>query len=187
MTFLVIPAVLYVFCGRKNPYRYIYSFFGPALAALVSGDVYFAFGPLIRHAKESLGIKRRSNAAVLPLAIVFGRAGTALVTATAFIVVLSSYSNIGISPSSLLWILGVSPVLTLLLGASPGQGTLTALIALCSLYGKGFENGYLIVAPVAAPLAAAGAFLDVLWAGCVSLMIAKGDGQIQEKEVRFYI
>lgn len=187
MTFLVIPAVLYVFCGRKNPYRYLYSFFGPALAALISGDVYFSLGPLIRHAKESLGIKRRSNAAVLPLAIVFGRAGTALVTATAFIVVLSSYSNIGISPSSLLWILGVSPFLTLLLGASPGQGTLTALIALCSLYGKGFENGYLIVAPVAAPLAAAGAFLDVLWAGCVSLMIAKGDGQIQEKEVRFYI
>lgn len=187
MTFLVIPAVLYFACGRKNPYRYIYSFFGPALAALISGDVYFALGPLTRHAKESLGIKRRSNAAVLPLALVFGRAGTALVTATAFIVVLSSYSNIGISPSSLLWILGVSPFLTLLLGASPGQGTLTALMALCSLYGKGFENGYLIVAPVAAPLAAAGAFLDVLWAGCVALMIAKKDGQMQEKEVRFYI
>lgn len=187
MTLVVIPAFLYLFCGRKNPYRYIYSLLAPALAALVSGDVYFALGTLTRHAKESLGIKRRSNATILPLAIVFGRAGTALVTATAFIVVLSSYSNIGISASSLLWILAASPLLTLLLGASPGQGTLTALMALCALYGKGFENGYLIVAPVAAPLAAAGAFLDVLWAGCVSLIVAKRNEQMQEKEVRFYI
>ena len=187
MTLVVIPAVLYFACGRKNPYRYIYALLGPALIALVSGDVYFAFGALMRHAKESLYIKRRSNAAVLPLAIVFGRAGTVLVTATAFIVVLSSYSNIGISPGSLLWILAISPLVALLLGAAPGQGVLAALMVVCSLYGKGFENGFLIVAPVAAPLASAGAFLDTLWAGCISLMISKHHDPMQEKEIRFYI
>ena len=93
----------------------------------------------------------------------------------------------GISFGSLLWILVMTPVLALLMGAAPGNGTMAALMALCSFYGKGFENGYLIIAPMALPLVCLGAFLDTLWAGCVSLMIAKDTGQIQEKEVRFYI
>lgn len=187
MTFLVIPAVLYFACGRKHPYRWLYAFAAPALAALVSGDVYFPLGSLTKHAKESLGIRRRTNSVVLPLTILFGRAGTALVTATAFIAVLSSYSSMGISAGSLIWILAVSPFLTLLLGASPTRGAMASLMTLCALYGRGFENGYMIIAPVALPLITVGAFLDTLWAGCVTLMMAKDSGQIQEKEVRFYI
>lgn len=187
VTFMVIPAILYFACGRKHPYRWLYAFAAPALAALVSGDVYFPLGTLTKHAKESLGIRRRSNSVVLPLTVIFGRAGTALVTASAFIAVLSSYSSMGISAGSLLWILAVSPVLTLLLGAAPGSGAMTALVALCSLYGRGFENGYLIILPIAFPLISIGAFLDVLWSGCVTLMIARDSGQMQEKEVRFYI
>lgn len=187
MSLLVLPAALYFFYGKKNPYRYIYGLLAPALAALVSGDIYFPLGPLMKHAKESLGIRRRGNALFLPLAAIFGRAGTALVTATTFIVVLSSYSNLGISAGSLLWILATAPLLTLLLGATPGKGAVTALISLCALYGRGFENGYLIVVPVALPLAAAGAFLDCLWAGVASLILSKHAGTVQEKETRFYI
>lgn len=189
VTLIIIPAVLYFACGRKHPFRWLYAFSAPALAALVSGDVYFPLGSLIKHAKESLGIRRRANAIILPLTLIFGRAGTALITATAFIAVLSSYSSMGISMGSLLWILGATPLLTLFLGASPGKGTITALTALCALYGKGFENGYLIILPIALPLVALGAFLDTLWAGCIALIVAK-DGDLmheQEKEVRFYI
>jgi len=184
---IVLPAVLWFLGGRKNPWRSLYALLAPALAALVSGDVYFALGPLFKHAKESLGIRRRSNALSLPLALVFGRAGTTLVTATAFIVVLSSYSNLGVSFGSLLWILAVAPLITLLLGASPGRGAMTALMTLCALYGRGFENGYLIALPVALPLVAAGAFLDTLWAGCAALIVARRSGHAQEKEARFHI
>lgn len=183
----VIPAVLYFAVGKKNPYRVLYALLAPSLAALVSGDVYFPLGSLMKHAKESLGIRRRINGLVLPLAVLFGRAGTALVTTTAFIVVLSSYSGLGISVGSLAWILAAAPLLTLLLGASPGRGAMTALTALCALYGRGFENGYLIVAPIALPLVAAGAFLDTLWAGAAAVLVAKKTGQMQEKEARFYI
>ena len=187
VTFIVIPAVLYFACGRKHPYRWLYAFAAPALAALVSGDVYFPLGSITKHAKESLGIRRRANSVVLPLTVIFGRAGTALVTASAFIAVLSSYSSLGISVGSLLWILAVAPLLTLLLGAAPGSGAMTALVALCAFYGKGFENGYLIILPIAFPLISAGAFLDMLWSGCMTLMLARDSGQMQEKEVRFYI
>jgi hypothetical protein len=64
---------------------------------------------------------------------------------------------------------------------------MTALTALCALYGRGFENGYLIILPIALPLIAAGAFLDTLWAGCLTILLAKDAGQMNEKEARYYI
>jgi Na+/H+-dicarboxylate symporter len=184
---VVLPAVLYFLGGKKNPYRVLYALLAPSLAALVSGDLYFPLGSLMKHAKESLGIRRRANVLDIPLAAIFGRAGTALVTSTAFIVVLGSYSNLGVSPGSLLWIVVFAPLATILVGSSPDRGTMAALMSLCALYGKGFENGFLIAAPVALPLIAVGAFLDALWAGCASILLARRSGLAQEKEARFYI
>lgn len=184
---VVLPAVLWFFGGRKNPYRVLYALLAPSLAALFSGDLYFSLGSLMKHSKESLGIRRRANALDIPLVAIFGRAGTALVTSTAFIVVLSSYSNLGVSPGTLLWIVVCAPFATLLMGASPDRGTMAALMSLCALYGKGFENGFLIAAPVALPLIAIGAFLDALWAGCASILLARHTGLAQEREARFFI
>jgi Na+/H+-dicarboxylate symporter len=184
---VVLPAVLWFFGGWRIPYRVLYGLLAPSLAALVSGDLYFPLGSLMKHAKESLGIRRRANALDIPLAAIFGRAGTALVTSTAFIVVLSSYSNLGVSPASLLWIVVFAPIAALLVGSSPDRGTMAALMSLCALYGKGFENGFLIAAPVALPLIAIGAFLDALWAGCASILLARRAGLAQEKEARFFI
>jgi Na+/H+-dicarboxylate symporter len=184
---IVLPALLWFFGGKKNPYRVLYGLLAPSLAALVSGDLYFSLGTLMKHSKESLGVRRRANALDIPLAAIFGRAGTALVTSTAFIVVLSSYSNLGVSLGSLLWIVIFAPIATLLVGASPDRGAMAALMALCSLYGKGFENGFLIAAPVALPLIAIGAFLDALWIGCASLLLARRSELSQEKEARFFI
>jgi aerobic C4-dicarboxylate transport protein len=184
---VVLPAALWFFGGKKNPYRTLYGLLAPSLAALVSGDLYFPLGSLMKHAKESLGVRRRANALDIPLAAIFGRAGTALVTSTAFIVVLSSYSNLGVSPLTLLWIVVFAPFATILMGSSPDKGTMAALMSLCALYGKGFENGFLIAAPVALPLIAIGAFLDALWAGCASVLLARRSGHSQEKEARFFI
>ncbi len=187
VTLVVLPAALWFFGGRKNPYRILYGLLAPSLAALVSGDLYFSLGSLMKHSKESLGVRRRANALDIPLAAIFGRAGTALVTSTAFIVVLSSYSNLGVSPGNLLWIVIFAPFATLLVGSSPDRGTMAALMSLCALFGKGFENGFLIAAPVALPLIAIGSFLDALWAGCASLLLARRAGFAQEKEARFFI
>jgi Na+/H+-dicarboxylate symporter len=186
-TFVIIPAILWFFGGHKNPFPTLYGLAAPALASLVSGDVYFSMGVLQKHAKENLGIRRRSNALAIPFAILFGRAGTALVTSTSFIVILSSFSDLGISTSSLLWILAMTPLLTLIVGAAPRNGAMTALMALCALYGRGFNNGYLIIVPIAFPLIAAGSFIDTIWAGCANLIIARKDGLCAEKERRFYI
>ena len=184
---VALPAALYFLGGQKNPYRTLYALLAPSLAALASGDLYFPMGSLLKHSKESLGVRRRSNVLTISLAAIFGRAGTTLVASTAFIVVLASYSSIGVSAGSILWILAAAPLTTLLLGSSPAKGATTALMTLCALYGKGFENGYLIAAPVALPLVALGTFLDALWAGSASILVARQMGQAQEKEARFFI
>jgi aerobic C4-dicarboxylate transport protein len=185
--FALMPAALYFLGGKKNPFRALYALLAPSVAALASGDLYFSLGSLLKHAKESLGIRRRANSIDIPLAAIFGRAGSALVTSTALIVVLSSYSKFGVSLGSLLWIIAIAPLATLFAGASPDRGSMAALVSLCALYGKGFENGFLIVAPLALPLVAIGAFLDALWIGCASLILARRASLAQEKEARFYI
>jgi Na+/H+-dicarboxylate symporter len=184
---IVIPAILYFAGGKKNPFPILYAFLAPALAALVSGDLFFGAGTLAKHSKESLGIRRRIGTLTLPVALLLGRAGTSLVTATSFIVVLNSYSNLGLTPGNLFWLLLFVPLSSLLLGFSPGKGPSAALALLSSLYGRGFETGYLLVAQAALPLLLAGAFLDTVWAGCVSWLVAKSEGMATEREIRRYI
>jgi Na+/H+-dicarboxylate symporter len=121
------------------------------------------------------------------LAAVFGRAGTALVTSTAFIVVLYSFSQLGVSAGSLLWIVVFAPIATILASSSPDLGAMGALMSLCALYGRGIENGYLYIVPVALPLAAIGCFLDALCAGSAAVLLARRSGHAQEKESRFFI
>lgn len=184
---IVLPGILYFAGGRKNPFRILYGLAGPALAAVVSGDLFFCAGTLVKHGKENLGIRRRSGTLTLPVALLLGRAGTALVTSTSFIVVLNSFSNIGLTAENLLWLLLFVPLSAFLLGSAPGRGPAAALALLSGLYGRGFETGHLLLVQAAIPLLLAGAFLDAVWAGCVSWLTARSEGLAAEREVRRYI
>ena len=182
-----LPAALWFFGGKKNPYRVLYGLLAPSLAALVSGDLYFSLGTLMKHSKESLGVRRRANALDIPLAAIFGRAGTALVTSTAFIVVLSPTRNLGVSPGSLLWIVVFAPFATLLVGSSPGPGRDgRAHVALRALR-QGLRERLPHRARWPCPSSRSAAFLDALWAGCASMLLARRSGLAQEKESRFFI
>ncbi len=184
---VAIPLVLYFAGGRKNPFRVLYGVLGPALAAAVSGDLFFGAGTLLKHSKESLGIRRRSGTLSVPIALLLGRAGTSLVTATGFIVVLSSFSNLGFSAANLFWMLLFVPLSALLLGSFPGRGPAAALALLSGLYGRGFETGHLLLAQAALPLLLAGTVLDTVWAGCVAWIVARSEGMVVEREVRRFI
>lgn len=184
---IAIPLILYFAGGKKNPFRVLYGLLGPALACGISGDLFFGAGTLLKHAKESLGIHRRSGTLTIPVALLLGRAGTSLVIATSFIVVLNSFSNLGLSAANLLWLLLFVPLSALLLGAFPGRGPAAALALLSGLYGRGFETGYLLLAQAALPLLLAGIFLDSVWAGCVAWLVARSEGMADEREIRRYI
>ncbi|MBP7095360.1 MAG: dicarboxylate/amino acid:cation symporter [Spirochaetia bacterium] len=183
---VLVPGALWLFGGRKNPYRVLYGLLAPAMAALVSGSLPFATGTLAKHLKDSLGVRRRAGAATLPLALSLGRAGTALMTATSFVVVLDSYSNLGLNGGTVLWMLAAVPAVSLLMGAAPVLGPVAALATLSAWYGRGFESGYLLAAPAALPLAAMAALLDALWAAAAVHIAARAAGEVVERPIRHF-
>jgi aerobic C4-dicarboxylate transport protein len=168
----VFPGVLSLL-GVRNPYKWLYASLGPALAGLFTGDQYISLGVLSKHGKESLGVPRSVGSSVYAVSACLGRAGSAMVSAVAFMLVLRSYSQIEVQFLQVLWVIGASFLVSFVLGAVPGSGAYFAVFMLCSLYGKGLQEGYLVLKAIAPLLVAFGAFIDVLCSAFISLLIAR--------------
>lgn len=184
VAFAVFPGILYLLGGKKAPFRWMQAQLAPALTAFLSGDVYFSLGLLLRHGKETLGIPRRAGVVTYPFAVLFGRGGSAMVTAISFIVILHSYSSLEIGLSQILWVVMVSFGISFLLGAVPGAGTLVGIGVISSLYGRGMEEGFLILRPIAPILVGLGAFLDVVSAAFVSTLVSDNAKLTRDMENR---
>ncbi len=187
VVFGLFPVLLFYLGERENPYRWLYATLAGAIAGFFSGNAYFSLSVTIRHGKESLGVPRSVGGPAFPLAVLFGRGGTALVTAVSFVVILKSYSSLGITFLQVLWVMGASFVVSYLLGSVPGMGAFVALSLLCGSYGKGLEQGYLILKPIAPLLVSFGVMLDMITASLVSLLVARHEGIQKEIEVKDYI
>jgi hypothetical protein len=105
----------------------------------------------------------------------------------AFIVIIKSYSSLGITISDVVSIGVRAFLISFLLGRHPGDGAYTALAVLCLGYGRGFEAGYLILKPLAFYLIAVGTFLDVMISSFASFALAKLSGFQEEKSIRHFI
>jgi Na+/H+-dicarboxylate symporter len=182
--FGVFPLILYFLTGKENPYKWLYGIISPLLAAAVSGDINFTLSSLIHHSRENLGISRRVGSAVLPLYALFGKAGTAMVTSVAFIVILKSYSSLGVSIPAVLWVLVFSFLVSFITGPFPGSAAFIGLAVLCSWYGKGIEEGFLILRPVMPLLISFGVFLDTATAAFAGLLVARHEEQQHEIYVK---
>jgi Na+/H+-dicarboxylate symporter len=183
----ILPLFLYFLKPKTNPWVQFYGSLGPALAAFFSGDINFTLPLLLRHVKENLGARRRSNTITLSLFAGFGRAGSAMVAAVAFIVIIKSYSSLGVTFADVLSI-GLRAVLvSFLLVRHSGDAAYTALAVLCLGYGRGFEAGYLILKPLAFYLIAIGTFLDVMIASFSTYALAKISGFQEDKDIRHFI
>ena len=184
---VILPLFLCLLKPRRNPVHVLYGFLGPAITAFFSGDVHFSLPVLLRHAKENFGVKRRSNAVSLALLSTFCRAGSAMVAAVTFIVIIKSYSLLRISAAEVFTITISALVISFALARRPGDGAYTALAVLCTGYGRGFEPGYLILKPMAFYLIAIGAFLDVMIASYATYATAHLSGCAEDKDVSHYI
>ena len=98
----------------------------------------------------------------MPMFSIFGRAGSALTVTVSFIVILKSYSSLGIAFYDMLWLLGMAIILSFLLGRFPSGGAYIALATVCGLYGRGFEAGYLILKPAAFFICSTACAIDAL-------------------------
>jgi Na+/H+-dicarboxylate symporter len=185
--FGILPLFLYLITPKCNPWAVLYGSLGQALASFFSGDINFSLPVIFRHAKENLGIRRRSNAVTVSLFTIFGRAGSAMVAAAAFIVIIKSYISLPIAPGDIFAIGVRAFAISFLLARHPGNGAYTALAVLCLGYGRGFEAGYLILKPLAFYLIAVGTFLDVMIASFASYAIARTSGFQEDKGVGHFI
>ena len=185
--FGILPLFLYFLKPKANPWVVLYGCLSQALAGFFSGDINFTLPVLFRHAKENLGIRRRSNTVTVTLFTAFGRAGSAMVAAAAFIVIIKSYSSLGITTKDILSIGGRALLISFLLAGHPGDGAYTALAVLCLGYGRGFEAGYLILKPLAFYLIAVGTFLDVMISSIAAYGIGHSYGFQEDREIRHFI
>ena len=181
--FIIYPIFLYLLGGKKNPFRWLYAVLAPLFGGLVSGDSYFSLGFMMRNGKENLGIPRSIGSISLPIFALFGRAGTALVSGASFILILTSYSSLGITIPDFLWVVLYTFLLSFTLGSVPGLGAFVALSMLCTLYGSGYEEGYLILKPIAPILISIAVLLDVASASFSSMLIARHEKMQKEVDI----
>jgi len=185
--FGILPLFLYFLKPKTNPWTVLYGSLSQALAGFFSGDINFTLPVLFRHVKENLGVRRRSNAVAVTLFTIFGRAGSAMVAAAAFIVIIKSYSSLPINTAIIVSIAGRALLISFLLAGHPGDGAYTALAVICLGYGGGFEAGYLILKPLAFYLIAIGTFLDVMIMTIGSYAVSKISGFQEDREVKHFI
>ena len=123
----------------------------------------------------------------LPLFSSFARGGTALVTSICFVTILRSYSSLGFTVFDILWIFAVSFIISFALGSFPQGGTFVSLTVICSMYGRGFEAGYLLLRPAIPVLCSFAAALDVLSAITGSYIVAVKTKKFDKIDLKHYI
>lgn len=145
VTFGIYPLIIRFLCHDRHPYKVVYAALCSYITAFVSRDVNFTMQIYIRHCKESLGVRRRINAVVLPLFSLFMKGGEALVTIIGFITIYRSYVSLAISVKDIILIALISYGISFLLGGFSSSGAFVSLCVLCKIYGGGFENGYILL------------------------------------------
>jgi Na+/H+-dicarboxylate symporter len=185
--FVILPLFLCLVKNYRKPWKIVYASLASALSSFFSGDINFSLPILIQQSKENLGIRRRANSVILALWTTFARSGSAMVAAVSFIVIIKSYSSLDIKIESYLSIGLQALLISFFLARNPGDGAFAALAVLCAGYGHGFENGFLILKPLAFYLISIGAFLDVMIASLGSFAIARLTGYQNEKEIKYFI
>ena len=183
----VLPLLLHSVLRKINPFKVLYACIAPMITALFSGDTNLSLMVSIRHIKESLGIKKDTGAISLPLLTVFVRSGSGLVMAVSLIAILKSYSSLEIAFLDVLWITGFSIFSSFFLGGMPTGGAFVAITILCSMYGRGFESGYLLLKPIAFILCTFGTVIDIATQIFCTYFIAKKSKMVEEKSCKSYI
>ena len=184
---IIYPLVLRLLCNDLRPYHVLYASICSFITGFFSGDTNLTLLTNLRHNKESLGIHDETNHFSLPLFAIFARGGTALVTSICFVTILRSYSSLGFTFFDVLWIFGVSFIISFALGSFPQSGTFVALTFICSMYGRGFEAGYLLMRPAMPLLCSFAAAFDALSAITGTYIVAVKTKKIDKIELKHYI
>lgn len=184
---LIYPMILYFFGGRDNPISHVYAILAPLVGALASGDIFFNYGILSRHIKENEGIPREVAGISVPLLTLFARSGTALVASSSMLMVIRSYTSLEITLFQVLWVFLFSFLLSFALSAAPRMGIYVMITLLCRFYGRGLEEGYMLLIPIMPILACFSAFLDTAVITLITRLTAFNEDLIDNVKSNDYI
>jgi len=177
----IYPLILWLADRKHSPWKAMAGMSGALLSALVSGSPLFNYGNLTRHLKENLNIPRHSAALIAPVYLMFARGGTALVLSFSMMTVIRSYSSLEITLFQAAWTALFSFLISFALPASPDRGLTAALVILGGLYGRGLEEGWLILAPVLPLLIMITTMLDTA-TGAMLLLLANRKSGLEEED-----
>ncbi|MCR5172537.1 MAG: dicarboxylate/amino acid:cation symporter [Treponema sp.] len=184
---LIYPLIIRFLCNDLHPMHVLFASITPILAAFFSADSNMSLPVNLRHARESLGQHQQAADVSVSLFSIFGRGGSALVTAICFVTILRSYSSLGFTAFDVVWIFITTFAISLVLGAIPQGGTFVALTVLCTMYSRGFEAGYLLLKPAAPILCSFAAAFDAASAMFGSYVVAVKTKQFEHVELKHYI
>ena len=184
---VIYPLIIRYLCHDPHPYRVLYASIAPALLSFISGDSNLVLPLTIRHAKESLGIRRRCGGFTFPLFSIFARGGSALVTTISFILIWRSYSSLSIPFTDVLWIFGVSFGLSFLLGGLPSGCAFILLTILCGKYARGFETSFLLLKPAALIICSFATLFGTITAMFGSYIVAVKTKMIEHHTIQHFI
>ena len=173
--FGLFPLLLRLFRISDNPYMWLYALLSPALVGLVSGDSFFALPALITAGSRNLGIRRRAGSGLFAFTAIFAKAGTALIMSSSFILILQSYSALEITIGRVLLVMVATFGLSFVVGVAPGGGAILGLAMLSGFYGRGLEESFLIMLPLAPILLSIGALLDVVTSGFIGYVVSNSE------------
>lgn len=142
----------------------------PVLTGIGTGHHHAALAAMARHGAEDLRVSTTLGSAAFPLFAMFGRAGSAMVAAATFTLIVRSYSTTPLAGGEVLWVIGAASVLAFALPAAPGSAATVALALMAARWGRGLEESYLVVAPVLPLLTAMGVAADVAIGGAIAVL-----------------
>ena len=180
--FVICPLALWSLGGRRSPWPILKSLTPVFLSAFISGSPLFNYGNLTLHLKEKLRIPRHTAALTAPVCLMFARCGTALTAAACMITIIRSYSSLEITLFQTAWTALFTFLISFALPSAPDRGLTTALILLGSLYGRGINDGSLILAPVLPLLLMISSLLDTAAAAVIITIITHRTGLAPEEE-----
>lgn len=161
--FVFIPVLLYFLGNRRHsPYTWLFATLPVALSALLSGDNYFTVSSTVAVLNKNMGSDTKITSAMTALGAVFSRSGVAMITSISFILILRSYSSLGITFSEYLWVIMSSVLISFMLGTTPGNGILVSLAIISGWYARGLEESFLILLPAAPILFSLSVLLDTM-------------------------
>ncbi len=172
--FVVYPLILRIAFKVKNPYKELWAIFVPSVVAFFSGNVLFSHSLLFDFNERNLGTEPVVNTITNSLFAIIGRSGTALVTATTFIMALKINDGLNVTVWAVFYTIFMSIVLSFFTGAIPFLGVPFSLIVMSNIYSNGTEiNGVIfLMLPF---LAGVGALLDTVTSAFSSYLISNSN------------